>query len=192
MKIEIYYYELPFLENNEIFSKRCSTKLKEKILAEIYGISNLKQEIFYTSKGKGLLPKQVIHFTMSHSGKYIFLAVAPQNIGIDIQLKDEANINIFDIADLFFSESQAVTLKSSENPLEDFFKIWSAKEALVKYLGLSFDEIKDFIIDFGSYLVFFNGEKYNLYIDKIFDKYVLAIIAQNNISSIKFNRISRL
>ena len=129
---------------------------------------------------------------MSHSGKYIFLAVAPQNIGIDIQLKDEANINIFDIADLFFSESQAVTLKSSENPLEDFFKIWSAKEALVKYLGLSFDEIKDFIIDFDSYLVFFNGEKYNLYNDKIFNEYILAIIAQNNISSIKFNRISRL
>lgn len=192
MKIEIYYYELPFLENNEIFSKKCSTKLKEKILAEIYGISNLKQEVFYTSKGKGLLPKQVIHFSMSHSGKYIFLAVAPENIGIDIQLKDEANINIFDIADLFFSKAQAVTLKSSENPLEDFFNIWSAKEALVKYLGLSFDEIKDFIIDFDSYLVFFNGEKYNLYIDKIFDKYVLAIIAQNNISSIKFNRISRL
>ncbi len=192
MKIEIYYYELPFLENNEIFSKRCSTMLKEKILAEIYGISNLKQEIFYTSKGKGLLPKQVIHFSMSHSGKYIFLAVAPENIGIDIQLKDEANINIFDIADLFFSEAQAVTLKSSENPLEDFFKIWSAKEALVKYLGLSFDEIKDFIIDFDSYLVFFDGEKYNLYNDKIFNEYILAIIAQNNISSIKFNRISRL
>lgn len=92
-----------------------------KVLRERYGIS--APELRTTANGKPYLAENRLYFNLSHSGKLIAAAVSEREIGLDIQLRDEApRPAIF--RRLTPAEKQ-----------EDFFKLWTAKEAYVKYKG---------------------------------------------------------
>lgn len=88
-----------------------------------------------------------IHFNLSHSGDYIACAFSDREIGLDLQEHSRTRISILRIAGRFFSpEEHAAVLalppdEKEINPdnsacrLPFFYRLWSIKEAYLKYLG---------------------------------------------------------
>jgi len=91
--------------------------------------------LYYNEDGKPFLSNGQ-HIAISHSGDYSVLAIANQNIGIDIEKKQ---VKLKRIASKFVGvEKQFITTKDE---LTFLTKIWTAKEALYKLKsikGLSF------------------------------------------------------
>jgi len=76
------------------------------------------------------------HFNISHSGKYVLMAVSTSEIGVDIEEvkpKDTALVM------RLFNEAETKMIKEHS----DFFYIWCAKESLIKCIGLSVGKIKE-------------------------------------------------
>lgn len=75
-----------------------------------------------------------IEFNISHSGDYIFTAISPSPIGVDI----EAINPEFDYPPLLnehFSIEEQSFITSGKNELLNFYTLWTRKEALLKASG---------------------------------------------------------
>jgi 4'-phosphopantetheinyl transferase len=59
------------------------------------------------------------------------------NIGIDVE-KINGQTDFEGISKLAFSTDEQLILSCSADPVHDFFKLWTAKEALLKAAGLGF------------------------------------------------------
>ncbi|MBQ7873870.1 MAG: 4'-phosphopantetheinyl transferase superfamily protein [Oscillospiraceae bacterium] len=71
-------------------------------------------------------------FSISHSRKYSVLTVSENEIGIDIEMHESAKEAV--IKRCFAEEEQFFAKMSTEN----FLRIWTAKEAVLKLLGTGF------------------------------------------------------
>ena len=71
-------------------------------------------------------------FSISHSIRYSVLAVSDNEIGVDIEMKSSPKNSV---AERCFTEEEQQYAKMST---ENFFRIWTAKEALLKLLGTGF------------------------------------------------------
>lgn len=92
-----------------------------KILREYYGIT--APEFGTTEHGKPYLLNSPLRFNLSHSGNVTALAVSEQEVGLDIQERTERD---------FSALSRRLT---PAEQVEDFFALWTAKEAYIKYKG---------------------------------------------------------
>jgi 4'-phosphopantetheinyl transferase len=97
---------------------------------------NSRQIIFkINEKGKPSItgPEQ-IHFNISHSGKWVTVAVSNAEVGIDIELIREPQ---FRIAERYFSEEELADLNklTGANKVNYFFDLWTLKESFLKLLG---------------------------------------------------------
>lgn len=88
-----------------------------------------------------------IHFNLSHTKQYAFIAFHPHRaIGVDIELIQ--NIPDFlKVADLFMHPSEKSQMIHPQDPLDYFFSLWCAKEAFLKTVGISFDQLPDFCLN---------------------------------------------
>ena len=80
---------------------------------------------------KPYLPDDLFHFSISHCGDFAAAIVSrSQRVGIDIEIPDE---KVQRIQKKFISDAEREIL----NPvtLEDFTRIWSAKESVFKWYG---------------------------------------------------------
>ncbi len=74
-----------------------------------------------------------VHFNISHSGNMVVCAVNDKPVGIDIeQIRDYKS----DVAKRVCSETELNLILQSDNPADEFTRIWTAKEAYTKYLGI--------------------------------------------------------
>ena len=71
-------------------------------------------------------------FSISHSRKYSVLAVSENEIGIDIEMHENINQRLMERC--FTEEEQDFAKMSTDN----FRLIWTAKEAVLKFLGTGF------------------------------------------------------
>jgi len=97
-------------------------------------------EIGITPKGKPYLPDSDIYFNLSHSEGLMIVGLSRQSeIGIDLQ-KVYPIPNHQTIIKNFFSVKEGIYLKSlpQDTFLEQFFIIWTAKEAYLKGIGEGF------------------------------------------------------
>ncbi len=93
----------------------------ERILQAHYGIS--APQFSETQNGKPFLADCPLRFNLSHSGSFTAAVFANQEIGLDIERRTPRN-------------TQAITRRlSADEQNEDFFKVWTAKEAYIKYRG---------------------------------------------------------
>lgn len=78
-----------------------------------------------------------IKFNLSHSGdKIVFAFTLNNEIGIDIE-KIEFSVNHMEIAENYFSEDEIFLLKKQkEDIVNNFYYIWTRKEALLKAIGV--------------------------------------------------------
>ena len=93
------------------------------------------EELLFNAMGKPYF-KSGPFFNVSHSGKYVVMAVSNKEIGVDI----EENIEK-DMSPLIriFNEAEVKLLKEHA----DFYYLWCAKESLIKCMGTSVSKIKE-------------------------------------------------
>ena len=69
-----------------------------------------------------------LYFNISHSNDYVVLIVSDDEVGIDIETNRNINEKLIDYV---LNEEEKKTLKDNN----DFIKIWTKKESIVKCLG---------------------------------------------------------
>ena len=90
-------------------------------------------EIAEREGGKPYFPEHPeIHFSISHSGDYWACAIAPKEVGLDLQ-EENATARAEKLAKRFFHPHEQAYLKSVD--YRDFTRIWAAKESYLKYTG---------------------------------------------------------
>ncbi|MBP5574461.1 MAG: 4'-phosphopantetheinyl transferase superfamily protein [Bacilli bacterium] len=94
-----------------------------------------KEELKKNKTGKPYYPNGPF-FNISHSGKYVIMAVANQEVGVDIEENIEKNM---DILLKIFNEAEAKMIKEHA----DFYYLWCAKESLIKCMGSSISKVKE-------------------------------------------------
>jgi len=96
-----------------------------------------------TEKGKPYLvdalteaPAEDIHLSISHSGGLWALLAGPVPCGLDIQEIKPADWRR--LSARFFPEADLTGIRSEEEGLREFYRLWCRREALAKYTGLGF------------------------------------------------------
>jgi 4'-phosphopantetheinyl transferase len=85
------------------------------------------------------IPSNHIHFNISHSGEWVLIAFANQEVGIDIEMANPA-FEFHDLLEEHFSEEEQQFIKDSGDPSSTFFYLWTRKEALTKAWGTGLQE----------------------------------------------------
>ena len=100
-----------------------------------------------TSRGKPYIENMMdIGISVSHSADHLVCAVGKGELGVDVErpksLKNESpeemKKRLTGIAERFFNPSEAEYVKL--DPVNNFYKVWTAKESYVKLLGKGIDE----------------------------------------------------
>jgi 4'-phosphopantetheinyl transferase len=123
--------------NRYITSRKALRNLLAKYLSvnpsDIHIIAEKGQKPYVKS------PDTTIRFNISHSGEWVVIALAQNELGIDIEKIDSA----FDYSNLLtehFSVAERQFISSAESPISAFYFLWTRKEALTKAEGLGLRE----------------------------------------------------
>ena len=84
-------------------------------------------------------PDTKIRFNISHSGQWVIVALANEELGVDIEQVNPS----FDYSILLeehFSDEERRLIISAEIPVAAFYFLWTRKEALVKAVGRGLQE----------------------------------------------------
>jgi phosphopantetheinyl transferase len=94
------------------------------------------RHIQYTLYKKPYIPEGP-HFSLSHSGQWLFLALSDSPVGADIE-RHKPNRDFAGIARRAFSRSEYEAVTAAENRLTAFYEQWVRKESYLKMLGTGF------------------------------------------------------
>ncbi|WP_105102989.1 4'-phosphopantetheinyl transferase family protein [Microbulbifer pacificus] len=120
-----------------------SRGLLRNVLAQISGHTPESLEFSVSDSGKpALFSAPELHFSLSHSGQWIALAVSCESdIGVDIEQPRKPR-DFLRIARHYFHPEECALLESS--PLEllpvHFYRLWTMKEAFFKARGTGISE----------------------------------------------------
>lgn len=191
--IEVLFIQIPAGANRDkmfaglrsVVSKECYAEVlgygnKEVALRRLLGEAlvrfalkkywNLTSEDYRIDRGEKGKPFIVgvenVFFNISHSGDYVVCAVSDREIGIDIEKRAKARM---EVAGRFFHGEEVVQLKMLEGDKQDqlFFNYWSVKESFLKYIGTGLTRpLNSFIVSFsgGEVSLFEGGNKLPLYV----------------------------
>jgi 4'-phosphopantetheinyl transferase len=117
--------------------------IMRSILAEYCSVSPASLQFERSRRGKPyLVTDPMVHFSLSHSETHVALAVAPHDVGIDIEIVTPV-AEYKSIADRYFTKREQQTIRAAAAPLHIFFETWVAKEAAMKCLDVSIDVLND-------------------------------------------------
>ena len=191
--IEVLFIQIPAGANRDkmfaglrsVVSKGCCAEVlgygnKEVALRRLLGEAlvrfalkkywNLTSEDYRIDRGEKGKPFIVgvenVFFNISHSGDYVVCAVSDREIGIDIEKRAKARM---EVAGRFFHGEEVAQLKMLEEDKQDqlFFNYWSVKESFLKYIGTGLTRpLNSFIVSFSgeSVSLFEGGNKLPLYV----------------------------
>ncbi|MBE5935391.1 MAG: 4'-phosphopantetheinyl transferase superfamily protein [Lachnospiraceae bacterium] len=129
--------------------------------------------------GKNSLDNQINeiakYFSVSHSNQYIAYVESSEEIGIDIEYMKPIKQNI---VDRFFTENECMSIRNSNNQLEEIYRVWTRKEAYLKKIGTGFNK-DSFKIDI------INKSKEEHMISEKIDKYMLSVCSSMPIEKIE-------
>ena len=116
---------------------KVSRWLRRNIIAKKLNIE--PNEVIFQNNptGKPFLKNNDYYFNLSHSGKWLFMALCKTHeIGIDIQ-QIQLKRNISAIAKQYFTDNEYQMLKSQpkDKQFNLFYTLWTAKEAALKTIG---------------------------------------------------------
>jgi phosphopantetheinyl transferase len=122
-----------------------------------------------TSSGKLVSPKGF--FNISHCKNYVVFVISDNECGIDIEEKREVKESLINYA---FSESDKELIKKPE----DFFLMWTLKEAIAKAEGSGLSgEIKN--IPVGTGLIEYKDNSYMVKFTTLADYYISVAVKTN-------------
>lgn len=146
-----------------IFKKNeCSSTENLKMILDSYGLSI--ESLKYDHYGKPYLSENPCFISISRCNDIAIVGICCSEIGIDIEF-----VKMFPskVASRFFHEDELKELVSSPEDLTAF-KIWTAKEAYLKYLGIGLSK----------------NMRYFSVFDKLFHKNLLQFEFNNYICSV--------
>lgn len=113
-----------------------------KILAENFGPESTQFIWKETEHKKPILEtpngKRPIEFNISHCTKYIAIALSSKPVGVDIEGHREMN-DLSGVSDIVYTDiEKAFVLNNSQQTTNNFFQLWTSKEALLKADGSGF------------------------------------------------------
>lgn len=112
------------------------------------------------------------YFNISHSGKYVLMAVSTAEIGVDIEeIKNKDMSSLVRI----FNEAEAKMIKEHS----DFYYLWCAKESLIKCMGLSVSKVREIPGLPLNGLKTYKGKDYQCK-SFIYDKHIVSITREGN------------
>jgi len=85
------------------------------------------------ANGKPFFSNAGVHFNLSHTGSAVVAAFAGSAVGIDIEQRGRSR-DFVGIARRFFCPSEADAISRSHDE-EQFLRLWTAKEAMLKLSG---------------------------------------------------------
>lgn len=152
------------IKNRDALRSSLSALLCLKALLTSAGVNTESTDLTLIREpnGKPRFNSLPLHFSISHSGGLAAVALSGRNIGIDVEYVD-AHRNISAISKRFFSAEEHLWLSESNSPTEDFFSLWTKKEALAKLTGEGLESVcrsdtLDIIkYDFKEYSLFMHG-----------------------------------
>lgn len=144
--------------------KQCAAAylLLKRALKEVYGID--ENPVFeYDEGGKPTLKgHSEIHFNLSHCAKAVACVVADRPVGIDVEETCRYKDNLARYA---MNDEEYNQITRSDNPAVTFTKLWTMKEALLKYTGEGLRrDIKTVLNLSPAYEVEFHTEVYEGYV----------------------------
>ena len=178
------------LEKANDAQKEKALKFKNEIdqirsLASSYLVNTLSKEpLLFNDMGKPFFENGP-HFNISHSGRYIVMAVSDKEIGVDIEESVEK-----DMSSLvrIFNETEAKMLKEHA----DFYYLWCAKESLIKCMGGSINKIKEIPSLPLNGIKTFKGHDYQCKAF-VYEKHIISITRESNEGfEVKIERINQL
>ena len=111
--------------------KRAQSAAAGLLLTHLFGRDGEPPHLTYGSRGKPyLLGEGVPYFSLSHSGDYVFCAVADSEVGLDAQEQTPYKEKV---ATRWLTDPERAWL--TENPDERFTALWAKKEAYCKFTG---------------------------------------------------------
>ena len=112
------------------------------------------------------------YFNISHSGRYVLMAVSTAEIGVDIEeIKNKDMSSLVRI----FNEAEAKMIKEHS----DFYYLWCAKESLIKCMGLSVGKVREIPGLPLNGLKTYKGKDYQCK-SFIYDKHIVSITREGN------------
>ena len=79
--------------------------------------------------------REDFYYNLSHSGRYVVIAWADTEVGIDVQQHD-ASADLEGIGARFFTSDELTYIREDANQrTERFYEIWTKKESCLKYTG---------------------------------------------------------
>lgn len=91
-----------------------------------------------------------LDFNISHSGKYVIMAISDTEVGCDIEHIRDRNVTP---AKKCFSENELSWMNESDEPTLSFYRIWTARESYIKLTG------EGILLEFDRYEISFDDEK---------------------------------
>ena len=88
-----------------------------------------EKKIIYGNNGKPCFANSNKHISISHTSRYVTIAVADYPIGIDIEW---ANRNALSVSKSFLQPQETEILSQSDSPTQEALILWSAKESAFK------------------------------------------------------------
>ncbi len=110
----------------ELFARWCAAKAA--------GLSPTEIEISHDEKGKPFCKGLSLSVSLSHSGAYIAVAVGQSPVGVDVERKRKFSLAV---SRRWFrpKEHEFLTSLPAEERARAFFRLWTLKEAALKYTG---------------------------------------------------------
>jgi 4'-phosphopantetheinyl transferase len=104
------------------------------LMARWLGIQSDNQ-LEYGKNGKPRMKDGGVCFNLSHSGNFVVMAVAQNELGVDIELMRPYPK---EVAKRWFTPEESAWLASQESG-DAFWTLWTAKESVMKGLGLGLE-----------------------------------------------------
>ncbi len=154
-------------------------------LASSYLINSLSSEpLLFNDTGKPFFENGPF-FNISHSGRYIVMAVSNKEVGVDIEENVERNMSALI---RIFNEAEAKMIKEHA----DFYYLWCAKESLIKCMGSSISKVKEVPSLPLNGLKTFKGKDYQSK-TFVYEKHIISITRESNEDfEVKMERINQL
>ncbi len=125
---------LSAIKNQEYKNNSLSSLLCLYELLELSGAAQDDISICRTSGGKPYFTSSELFFSISHSEDTVAVALSDTPVGIDLEFVDERR-DFISLSRRFFAPDEHKAISESNSPTEDFFALWTKKEALAKITG---------------------------------------------------------
>lgn len=121
-----------FIFNKDKLNSLFAELLLRRMLVKYHKMNISQIEICYEPSGKPFLKNNEILISISHSENCVAIAISDEPTGIDTEKISEYYEEI--VSD-FFCKEEYKYINSSKNKCEEFYKIWTKKEAFTKING---------------------------------------------------------